>query len=64
MIVECLKQEGTSHRSRDLLKICVMMGASWSAQTLGQEGDSLSVTCVLSAEELLHIFFTRIKCRW
>ena len=28
-----LEQEGTSHSSRDLLRIRVKMGASWSAQT-------------------------------
>ncbi len=32
MMVERLKHEGTPHSSRDLLKICVKMGASWSAQ--------------------------------
>ncbi len=32
MMVECLNHEGTSHSSSDLLKICVKMGASWSAQ--------------------------------
>ncbi len=30
-MVERLKHEGTSHSSSDLLKICVKMGASWSA---------------------------------
>ncbi len=39
MMVECLKQQGTSHSSRDLLKICVKMGASWSAQTFRQAGE-------------------------
>ncbi len=34
-----LKQQGTSHSSRDLLKICVKMGASWSAQTFRQTGE-------------------------
>ncbi|KAK3556040.1 hypothetical protein QTP70_001859 [Hemibagrus guttatus] len=29
MIVECLKQCGTSHCTSDLLKICVKMGAAW-----------------------------------
>ncbi len=38
MIVERLKYEGTSHSSRDLLKICVKMGASWSAQDFRQTG--------------------------
>ncbi len=36
MMVERLKHEGTSHSSSDLLKICVKMGASWSAQVLGR----------------------------
>ncbi len=38
MMVERLKHEGTSHSSRDLLKICVKMGASWSAQDFRQTG--------------------------
>ncbi len=42
MMVERLKHEGTSHSSRDLLKICVKMGASWSAQVFRQIGVTLS----------------------
>ena len=38
MMVERLKHEGTSHSSSDLLKICVKMGASWSAQDFRQAG--------------------------
>ncbi len=38
MIVECLKHEGTSHCSSDLLKIYVKIGASWSAQDFRQSG--------------------------
>ncbi len=38
MMVECLKHEGTSHSSSDLLKIFVKMGASWSAQDFRQAG--------------------------
>ncbi len=34
MIVECLKQEGTSHSSSDLMKINVKMDDSWRAQAL------------------------------
>lgn len=30
--MESLKQPGTSHSSRDVLKICVKTGASWSVQ--------------------------------
>ncbi len=37
--MERLKQQGTLHCSRDLLKICVKMGASWSAQTFRQAGE-------------------------
>ncbi len=33
-----VKHEGTSHRSSDLLKIFVKMGASWSVQDLIQTG--------------------------
>ncbi len=42
MMVERLKHEGTSHSSSDLLKICVKMGASWSAQVFRQAGDTPS----------------------
>ncbi len=41
-MVERLKHEGNSHSSSDLLKICVKMGASWSAQDFRQTGDTLS----------------------
>ncbi len=41
-MVECLKHEGTSHNSSDLLEICVKMGASWSAHVLRQAGDTPS----------------------
>jgi len=32
MMLERLKHEGTSHSFSDLLKICVKMEVSWSAQ--------------------------------
>ncbi len=54
MMVECLKQlkqQGTSHSSRDLLKICVKMGASWSAQTFRQAGE------ISSGPEAFLVFF-------
>ncbi len=38
MMVERLKHEVTSHSSSDLLKICVKMGASWSAEGFRQAG--------------------------
>ncbi len=38
MMVESLKNEGTLHSSSNLLKICVRMGASWSAQDFRQAG--------------------------
>ncbi len=38
IMVERLKHEGTLHSSGDLLKICVKMGASWSAQDFRQTG--------------------------
>ncbi len=38
MMVEHLKHEGTLHSSSDQLKICVKMGASWSAQDFRQTG--------------------------
>ena len=40
MMVEQLKQEGISHSFRDLLIICVKIGASWSAEALRQVGGS------------------------
>ncbi len=36
--MEHLRHEGTLHSSSDLLKICVKMGASWSAQVFRQTG--------------------------
>ena len=42
-MVERLKQEGTSHSSGDLFKICMKLGASCSAQTFRQKGDTASV---------------------
>lgn len=42
MMVERLKQDGTSHSSRDLLKMRVKMGASCSAQVLRQESETPS----------------------
>ncbi len=42
MMVEHLNHEGTLHGSSDLLKIFVKMGASWSAQVLRQDVDTLS----------------------
>ncbi len=38
MMMEHLKHEGTLHSSSDLLKICVKMGTSWSAQDFRQAG--------------------------
>ncbi len=52
MMVERLKQEWTSHNSRDLMKICVKMGASWSAQVFKQAG----VPSLVPSEDLAHIF--------
>ncbi len=55
--MERLKHEGTSHSSSDLLKICVKMGASWSAQILRQAGDTPS-----GPGAFLHLFFMK-TCR-
>ncbi len=67
MMVEHLKHGGTSHSSSDLLKICVKMGASWSAQVLSQAGDTLSRSwCFPSfvlSEDLVHVIFTYFQCR-
>ncbi len=38
MMVEHLKHEETLYSSSDLLKICVKMGTSWSAQVFRQAG--------------------------
>ncbi len=48
MMVERLKHERTSHRSSDLLKICVKMGASWPAQDFRQtcQGAGLIWVCL------------------
>ncbi len=64
MIVEHLKHEGTSHSSRDLLKICVKMGASWSAQTFRQEGDTPSGPGAFLIFCLWKILFADPECRW
>ncbi len=45
---ECLKQEGTSHSSSDLLKINVKMDDSWTAQALRQSGETPSGPLVSS----------------
>ncbi len=64
MMVERLKHEGTSHSSSDLLKICVKMGASWSAQVLRQAGDTPSGPgAFLLYEDLPHVIFTYFQCR-
>ncbi len=42
MMVGRLKQGGTSHSFRDLLKINVKMDDSWTAQALGQAGETPS----------------------
>ncbi len=41
MMVEHLKQEGTSHSSSGLLKTCLKMEDSWTAQALRQAGETL-----------------------
>ncbi len=58
MMVERLKQQGTSHSSRDLLKICVKMGASWSAQSFRQAGEIPSVPEAFLDFCFLKIWFT------
>ncbi len=56
MMVERLKQQGSSHNSRDLLKISVKMGASWSAQTFRQTGEIPS-----GPEAFLDFCFLKIR---
>lgn len=57
-MVEHLKQVGTSHSSRDLLKILVKMGAKWPAQA----GGSWSLPALLHLEELEHLVHTDLQC--
>ncbi len=61
MMVERLKQEGTSHSSSDLLKINVKMDDSWTAQALRQAGETPSGP--LSPEDFAYIFFTDLDYR-
>ncbi len=54
--------------SSDLLKICVKMGASWSAQVFRQAGDTPSwpAWCLPSLvlfEDLARIIFSYLQCR-
>ncbi len=54
MMVERLKQAGTSHNSRDLLKIFEKRGASSSAQVFRQTGVTQS-----GPGAFLHLFFLK-----
>jgi len=67
MMVESLKHEGTSHSSSDLLKICVKMGASWSAQDFRQTGVTQSGPGAffpfLLPEDLAHLILADLNCR-
>ncbi len=67
MMLECLKHEGTSHCSSDLLKIFVKMGASWSARDFRQDGLTLSgpgaFFSFLLLEDLAHFVFADLNCR-
>lgn len=60
MMVEHLKHEGTLHSSSDLLKICVKMGASWSAQDFRQPG---ALFVFLLLEDLAHLILADLNCR-
>ncbi len=65
-MVEHLKHEGTSHSSSDLLKICVKMGASWSAQVFRQAGGLIWAWCLPSLvifEDLAQVIFSYLQCR-
>ncbi len=64
MMVEHLKHEGTSHSSSDLLKICVKMVASWSAQVFRQAGVwAWCFPSIVLFEDLAHVVFTYLQCR-
>ncbi len=64
---ECLKHEGTSRSSSDLLKIFVEMEASWSAQDFIQAGVIRSgpgaFSLFLLPEDLAHLVFADLNCR-
>ncbi len=57
MMVERLKQEGTSHSSSDLLKINVKMDDSWTAQALRQAGETPS-GCYYNKPIIISVIFT------
>ncbi len=59
-MVECLKQEGTSHSSSNLLKICEKIWASWSVQVFRQADVTPSGpgAFLLLFTHLTHIFYT------
>ncbi len=57
MMVERLKHEGTSHSSSDMLKICVKMGASWSALVFRHAGVTPS-----GPGAFLLLFFLKTWC--
>ncbi len=63
MMVEHLKYEGTLHSSRDLLKIFVKTGASWSVQDFRQVGVTPSGAFFpfLLQEDLAHLVFADLK---
>ncbi len=50
-----LKPQGTLHSSRDLLNICVKMGARWSAQTFRQAGE------IPGPEAFLNFYFLKTR---
>ncbi len=57
MMVEHWKHDRTLHSSSDLLKICVKMGASWSAQVFRQAGYTPS-----GPGAFLLLFFLKTWC--
>lgn len=64
--MDCLKQEGTTHCSSDLVKILVKTGASGSAQDFKQTGETVRPCCLpgfLSLEESADILFADLQCR-
>ncbi len=67
MMVEHLKNEGSSHSSSNMLKIFVKMGASWSAQDFRQAGVTPSGPGVffsfLLPEDMAHLVFADLNCR-
>lgn len=61
MMVEVLKQAGTWHISKEVLKISVNTGDSWSAQCFKVDGETESGPAAFRGFCLLKILFTSLS---